>query len=284
MPQSKRVKQEILPTLSVQLQDESNVDLKTIKNAVFFFYPKANTPGCSKQAADYNEKYSEFESKGFKVFGVSKDSCKVLSTWKSKEEFQYPLISDKNGDFAKHFGLNKDKSIIRGHVVVKDGKVIDVVSGVKPLESADKALEIIENPPADDETEVDAPVRKETTKTDKKDVVMTEAGKKDTKAADKPIAKASTVPSPSKAAEAKSVAESPSKVKVESSPKKVGKEPVKTKEEIIHNASHDKTQEELKGKVVKELKANEPVRQTEKKEKEHTKALKKEVLAEIKKQ
>ena len=280
MPQTaKRVKTENLPALSVTLQDDTTLDLKTIKNAVFFFYPKANTPGCTKQAHDYKEHYAEFTSKGYKVFGVSKDTCKALSTWKAKEEFQYPLISDKSGDLSKHFGLNKGASVSRGHVVIKDGKVLDIQSGIKPLESVSKALATIANPnAADDEEdeEADEPARKEPVKTkapEAKDVVMKEA---------KP-ATAAKVDATKPVDAKKAVPASPSKVQPQTSPKKVGKEeiPVKTKEEIIHAATHDKKQEELKGKVQKELKAGEPLRKDAKKVVEQTKELKKEVLAEI---
>ena len=263
MPQtSKRVKSESLPELTVTLQDDSNLNLKTVKNAVFFFFPKANTPGCSKQAHDYKEHHAEFTGKGFKVYGVSKDTCKALSGWKSKESFQYHFISDKDGQLSKHFGLNKGASVVRGHVVVKDGKVLDIVSGVKPLESVTKALAIIANPHGeqedddvddeDDNEEADEPARKEPKAVDVK----------------------------------KSPAATPAKVAPVSSPKKVGKEsPIvaKPKEEIIHDKTHDKEQEALKSKVQKELKQSQTERQHDKKIKEHTKELKKEVLAEIKK-
>ncbi len=256
MPQSKRTKTEQLPKIQVVLQDDTKLDLKTVDNAVFFFFPKAATSGCQKQATNYQEELDQFEEKGISVYGVSKDTCKVLSGWKSKEDYSYSFISDKNGDFAKEFGLNKDKTTIRGHVVVKDGKVIDVCHNVKPLESVSKALEAFENPPVADDAEEDEPVRKEAGMDQKKDVDMKDAPA-----------------SPKKG-----------KVVVQTSPKKVGKEiPVKSKEEVIHSPSHDKQQETLKGKVQKELKVEQANRQKDMKAKEQTKELKKEVLAEIKK-
>eukprot|EP00835_Amoeboradix_gromovi_P006265 NODE_706_length_4978_cov_0.203730.p2 type:complete len:261 gc:universal NODE_706_length_4978_cov_0.203730:1549-2331(+) len=257
MPQSaKRVKNEPLPAITVVLQDETTLDLASVKNAVFFFYPKANTPGCIKQANDYKDHYADFTKAGFKVYGVSKDSCKVLTGWKSSSEFQFPLISDKTGDFAKHFGLSKGTTTTRGHVVVKDGKIIDVVVNVKPLESVSKAFAVI-SPTEAEEVVADEPARKEPAKKDaKKDATV----KKDTEMKD-----AAKV------------------VKPVTSPKKTGKEGAepKTKEEIVHSPTHDKKQEELKGKVQKELKASEGDRKTEKAAKEQIKVLKEDVLAEI---
>ena len=142
---------ENLPALSVVLQDESLLDLGTVKNAVLFFFPKARTPGCQKHAHDFNNRFEEFISRGFNVYGVSRDSCKILATWKDKEDFQFPFISDKNSVLATEFGFFKNNYLTRSHIVVMDGHIVDIVSPVKPGESVDIALSVINDDEADDD-------------------------------------------------------------------------------------------------------------------------------------
>ena len=61
---------------------------------ILFIYPKDNTSGCTREAREFNERYSEFESAGVRIFGVSKDTLASHTSFSKKLNLQFPLISD----------------------------------------------------------------------------------------------------------------------------------------------------------------------------------------------
>jgi thioredoxin-dependent peroxiredoxin len=106
-------------------------------------YPRANTPGCTKQACGFRDNYSELKKLGFEVFGLSYDKPKSQTNWINKYELQYKCITDTDGAVIKAFGASKAaKSILRSHVVVaKGGDIIDIQNGISPGDSFTTALE-----------------------------------------------------------------------------------------------------------------------------------------------
>ena len=81
------------------LDDKENLvtdeDLKG-KKTIIFFYPKANTPGCTAQACNLSENFSILSNLGYKIIGVSADKIKSQSSFSSKHGgFPYPLLADK---------------------------------------------------------------------------------------------------------------------------------------------------------------------------------------------
>ncbi len=111
-----------------------------------FFYPKANTPGCTVQGCSFRDSYEEFVEKGFKIFGCSADNAKPQTTFKTKQKFQYDLLSDKDFKLISAIGSKtSDGRITRSHVVVaKGGKVLEIAKS-SPKESVPMALEAIAN-------------------------------------------------------------------------------------------------------------------------------------------
>ncbi|KAI8910737.1 AhpC-TSA-domain-containing protein [Powellomyces hirtus] len=134
--------------LSVENQKGDKVkilDLVTEQGAVFFMYPRADTPGCTKQAQGFKENYAEFEKKGYAVYGLSADKPAAQLKWQTKLSLPYDLLSDTSfatiGAFGAHQSPNK---IIRSHVVVgKGGKVEDVQIKVSPSESFEGACKFV---------------------------------------------------------------------------------------------------------------------------------------------
>lgn len=61
---------------------------------VIFFYPRANTPGCTTQACGFQENYSAIEKEGYKVYGMSADKPRSQASWKKKHHLQYTLLCD----------------------------------------------------------------------------------------------------------------------------------------------------------------------------------------------
>lgn len=69
-------------------------DLIKDNGIVIFFYPKANTPGCTTQACGFRDNYDELLKAGYKVYGMSADKPKSQANWRKKHNFQYNLLSD----------------------------------------------------------------------------------------------------------------------------------------------------------------------------------------------
>lgn len=88
----------------------SLADLRPNK-VVLFFYPKDNTPGCTKEAIGFSELVSEFEAAGTKVVGISKDSLKSHDKFVEKQSLTVPLLSDENDAVCEAFDVWKEKSM-----------------------------------------------------------------------------------------------------------------------------------------------------------------------------
>ena len=79
--------------------------------AVIFIYPKDNTSGCTREAKEFNERYSEFESAGVRIFGVSKDTLTSHTSFSKKLNLQFPLISDPQTKLIQSLNAWKEKSM-----------------------------------------------------------------------------------------------------------------------------------------------------------------------------
>ncbi|MFD2917796.1 thioredoxin-dependent thiol peroxidase [Psychroserpens luteus] len=75
------------------------------KKLVVFFYPKASTPGCTVEACNLNDNFERFQSLGYEILGVSADSAKRQSNFKTKYGFQYPLLADEDKAVIEAFGV-----------------------------------------------------------------------------------------------------------------------------------------------------------------------------------
>ena len=91
----------------------SNVSNETLKDrtVVLFFYPKADTPGCTNEAKDFTALAADFASAGAVVIGVSKDAVKKLQRFKEKHDLNVQLASDETAGVTEAFGLWVEKSM-----------------------------------------------------------------------------------------------------------------------------------------------------------------------------
>ncbi|PWN47829.1 AhpC-TSA-domain-containing protein, partial [Violaceomyces palustris] len=123
-----------LPTLTLKDQDGNEVQVASLKKVVIFSYPKANTPGCTKQGQCFRDSYSEWSKSGYEVYGLSNDNPTPLKNWKEKQSFPYKLLSDPDRKLIGPLTGSKS-STKRSHFVVdQDGKLSLVSVGVKPAE------------------------------------------------------------------------------------------------------------------------------------------------------
>ena len=79
--------------------------------AVIYIYPKDNTSGCTRETKEFNERYSDFESVGVRVFGVSKDTLESHISFSKKLSLKFPLISDPETQFIQKLNAWKEKSM-----------------------------------------------------------------------------------------------------------------------------------------------------------------------------
>ncbi len=75
---------------------------------VIYFYPKDETPGCTKEACEFRDDYSEFEAFGAKVFGISADSIKSHERFAARHRLNFSLLSDTSRKAEKAFGVPRN--------------------------------------------------------------------------------------------------------------------------------------------------------------------------------
>ena len=119
------------------------------QRVLLFFYPKADTPGCTTQACGFRDNHPAIQNAGATVFGISPDSVEKLKRWREKVHLPYNLLSDPDHVAAEAYGVWGEKKmygksymgIIRSHFIVgADGRLEDVKYKVSPQQSIDDAL------------------------------------------------------------------------------------------------------------------------------------------------
>lgn len=119
------------------------------QRVLIFFYPKADTPGCTTQACGLRDNFPVFENANAVVLGISPDAPEKLAKWRAKEALPYNLLSDPDHVVAEAFGVWGEKKlygrsymgIIRSHFVIDaDGKMEDVQFKVGPKKSIERAV------------------------------------------------------------------------------------------------------------------------------------------------
>jgi len=108
-----------VPDFSLLDQDESVVSNKSLEGDkyILFFYPKDDSPGCTKEACSIRDSYRKIEKAGYKVFGISPDNVKKHNKFIDKYEFQYSLLADENKEMINAFGLWGPKKFMGREVV-----------------------------------------------------------------------------------------------------------------------------------------------------------------------
>lgn len=145
--------QETAPlNISVQDQDGNSVSLSEYlgKPVVIYFYPKDDTPGCTKEACSFRDYQSELQDLGVQVIGVSADSPKKHQKFIAKYDLNFPLWSDPDKKLIKAFGALGEKKmfgktyqgILRSTFALdSEGVVVKVWPKVKPADHAQEILD-----------------------------------------------------------------------------------------------------------------------------------------------
>lgn len=78
---------------------------------VLYFYPRDNTPGCTKQGQGFRDHYSEFQAEGCEIIGVSRDTLSSHEKFAAKQEFPFPLLADTEEKLCREFDVIKEKNM-----------------------------------------------------------------------------------------------------------------------------------------------------------------------------
>jgi peroxiredoxin Q/BCP len=122
------------PDFSGTTQDGATIrssDLVGRRGFVLFFYPKDNTPVCTKEACSFRDSYAKFTEAGVEVIGVSSDSVESHRAFAAQHQLPFPLIGDKGGVLRKAFGVPATLGLLPGrvtYVIDKHGIVRHIFS------------------------------------------------------------------------------------------------------------------------------------------------------------
>jgi thioredoxin-dependent peroxiredoxin len=130
-----------LPSVTVKDSSENDVILSGLVGPfVLYFYPKADTPGCTKEGQGFTEHMAAFKAAGCTVYGISKDKPAKLAKFAAKYGLSVTLLSDEVSDATEQMGVWVEKSMYgkkymgierATFLIGKDGKVVQVWHNVK---------------------------------------------------------------------------------------------------------------------------------------------------------
>jgi peroxiredoxin Q/BCP len=139
------------PDFAVTDEAGLTVRLKDLrgKKFVLYFYPKDDTPGCTKEACSFRDSFSKFKKRGIEVFGVSLDSEKSHQKFIDKFSLPFRLLADTDRQLSDSFGTYGEKKFMgrtymgvnrMTFLIDEKGKIKKIFSKVKPEEHADEVL------------------------------------------------------------------------------------------------------------------------------------------------
>jgi peroxiredoxin Q/BCP len=132
-----------VPDFSLQADDGTTVSRGGLlgRRYVLYFYPKDDTPGCTKQACSLRDNFERVMATGIDVYGVSPDSVKSHQKFRTKYDLPYRLLADEGHAVAEQFGVWVEKSFAgktymgverSSFIIGPDGRIEHVLERVKP--------------------------------------------------------------------------------------------------------------------------------------------------------
>lgn len=143
------------PDFALKDENGQTVRLSDLRGApvVLYFYPKDDTPGCTKEACGFRDDYSAYEEAAVRILGVSPDSPESHKKFKQKYGLPFALLADEEHTVLEAYGAWGEKKnygrtyqgVLRTTFVIgKDGKVIKVFKNVKPAGHSEEVLGALE--------------------------------------------------------------------------------------------------------------------------------------------
>ncbi|HBL80749.1 MAG TPA: thioredoxin-dependent thiol peroxidase [Aequorivita sp.] len=140
------------PDFKVNDEDGNSISSKDYKGKkwVVFFYPKANTPGCTSEACNLRDNYKELQKEGYELLGVSAEREKRQKNFREKYNFPFPLLADENKEVINAFGVWGPKKFMgrefdgihrKTFIIDENGIITRVIDKVKTKDHAAQILD-----------------------------------------------------------------------------------------------------------------------------------------------
>ncbi len=145
---------DVAPSFTAKTQDGTTVSLKDFqgRKVVLYFYPKDDTPGCTKEACAFRDEYAQFKKAGAVVLGVSVDPERAHAKFAAKYKLPFTLLADDQKEIVQAYGVWGRKTFMGRKymgthrvtfLIGEDGKIARIWPEVKPAEHAREVLEAI---------------------------------------------------------------------------------------------------------------------------------------------
>ena len=142
---------DVAPAIDVLTDESQSFTLASVagKQVVLYFYPKADTPGCTVEANGFRAEAKAFAKKNAVVIGVSPDSCAAQAKFKNKFDLNFTLLADEDHRIAEAYGVWKEKSMYgkkymgverTTFLIDEKGKIKKIFNKVKPDGHAQEVL------------------------------------------------------------------------------------------------------------------------------------------------
>lgn len=143
-----------IPEFTLRQTDGTSVKSSAWKSqrVVLCFYPKDDTPGCTKEACSIRDSYAKLGKQGIIVYGISPDNVETHQKFSAKYKLPFPLLSDPDHKVAERFGVWVEKNVYgkkslgiarTTFIIGEDGKVAEVISKVDTEAHAEQLLEVL---------------------------------------------------------------------------------------------------------------------------------------------
>jgi len=142
------------PDFTLPDQDGNEISLSELKGktTVLYFYPRADTPGCTTQACGVRDHSADYEQAGVRVVGISPDPVKAIKKFADKQSLEFTLLADEDHSVAEKYGTWAEKSMYgkkymgvqrSTFIIDADGKVARVFEKVSPKTHDDVVLKAL---------------------------------------------------------------------------------------------------------------------------------------------
>ncbi|HKJ96209.1 MAG TPA: peroxiredoxin [Thermoplasmataceae archaeon] len=124
-------------------QEGKEISLSHFKGrpVILYFYPKDDTPGCTKEACNFRDNYSQYEARGVKVLGVSVDDQESHRKFAEKYNLNFTLVADDSKDISRKYGALGDNVAKRvTYIIDKEGSIAHVYPNVNPDQHSDEVM------------------------------------------------------------------------------------------------------------------------------------------------
>ena len=140
-----------LPSFKLKNQKDEEVKFHTKEDTVIYFYPKADTPGCTKESCDFQSNLRKLNNLKVRVYGISKDTVQKQNKFAEKYKLKFDLLSDESDKICEKFGVWIKKSmygrtyngIDRSTFLIMRGKVVKVWRKVKVNNHVEEVIDTI---------------------------------------------------------------------------------------------------------------------------------------------